>query len=84
LSNASAEFVLFGNATGNANCSNTELDTPEQIDVLGDWLFIADAQNSRVIKLQEQQLQAQPSQTSPPFLVKSTLPLALIKVPLKP
>jgi hypothetical protein len=49
LTNGSAELTLFGNGT--SACSNSSLDTPEQMDILNDSMFVGDANNYRVIKL---------------------------------
>jgi hypothetical protein len=49
LTNASAELVLFGN---NSNiCTNDSLNSPEQIDYLGNDLYVVDYNNNRVLKL---------------------------------
>jgi hypothetical protein len=44
-----AELVLFGNST--AQCGNNTLDFPEQIDYYNNYLFVSDANNARVLKL---------------------------------
>jgi len=61
LNGAAAEAVLFG--TGVANCSATQINTPEQLTIFNDTCFVAELSNSRALRFSLIQIEERPRNT---------------------